>query len=135
MLVGMTSTVTPITTARSLRPAPTVRELEASLEAYFYQQVRLRGGMVDKIAPTRKGMPDRLVLLPGGRVYLVELKALDGRTSPAQDLYHQRAAALGTRVQLLVGRVGVDRWLRKVAVQPGEQADRLNPGRPRTPKP
>lgn len=123
------SNLTPLTAARSLRPAPSAHELEASLEAYFNRQVRLRGGIADKIAPTRKGLPDRLVLLPGGRVYLVELKAYDGRVSAAQALYHERAAALGTRVQLLVGRAGVDRWLARVAVQPDERKDQLNPGR------
>lgn len=124
-----TSNVTPISAARRARPAPSAHELEASLEAYFNRQVRLMGGIADKIAPTRKGLPDRLVLLPGGRVYLVELKAYDGRVSAAQALYHQRAAELGTRVQLLVGRGGVDAWLRKVAVQPGERREQINPGR------
>lgn len=137
----MPTTVTPISQAPSARRTASVydplaarrltrAELEASLEAHFYRQVRLLGGMVDKIAPTRKGMPDRLVLLPGGRVYLVELKADNGSTSPAQRLYHQRAAELGTRVQLLVGRSGIDAWLRTVAaVQPGEKRDQINPGR------
>lgn len=113
-----------------MRPAATVRELEASLEAYFYRQVRLRlGGRVEKIAPTTKGLPDRLVLLPGGRIYLVELKAVDGRTSAAQDLFHERAAELGTRVQLLVGRHGVDRWLLARGVDLDETHDSKQVGR------
>ena len=115
-----------------LRPAPTHKELEASLEAYFYRQVRLRlGGRVIKLAPTEKGVPDRLVLLPGGRVFLVELKALDGRTSAAQDLFHERAAELGTRVQLLVGRHGVDRWLLARGVDLDKSHDSTVKGRPR----
>ena len=94
------------------RPAPSRAELEASLEAHFNRQVRLRlGGRSVKLAPTEKGMPDRLVLLPGGRVYLVELKAIGGHTSAAQDLWHERAAALGTRVTTLTGRDQVDRWI------------------------
>lgn len=105
-----------------MRPAPTVHELEASLEAYFNKQVRLMGGRAVKLAPTEKGVPDRLVLLPGGRVYLVELKAVDGRVSAAQALWHERSAELGTRVQLLVGRAGVDRWLRKVGADLDGQA-------------
>lgn len=126
----MPTTPTPITSARSLRSAPPrLHELEASLEAHFNRQVRLMGGRATKLAPTEKGVPDRLVLLPGGRVYLVELKAVDGRVSAAQALWHERSAELGTRVQLLVGRAGVDAWLRKVAVQPGEKRDQLNPGR------
>lgn len=126
----MTSTNTTASVTH-LRPAPTRRELEASLEAYFYRMVRLRlGGRVIKMAPTEKGVPDRLVLLPGGRVYLVELKALDGRTSAAQDLFHERAAELGTRVQLLVGRHGVDRWLTARGVDLDTEHDSNRIGRP-----
>lgn len=94
------------------RPGPTRRELEASLEAYFYNQVRLRGGMVEKLISTRRGIPDRLVLLPGGHVFLVELKAWGGRTSAIQEAWHARAAELGTRVVVLEGRDAVDEWLR-----------------------
>jgi len=119
-LVGMTNqplaTVTPIRTVK-----PTYAELEASLEAHFYKQVRLLGGRVEKLAPTRKGIPDRLVLLPGGRIYLCELKATSGRVSAAQSLWHERAAELGTRVQLLIGRAGVDAWIR----EKGEEIDSL----------
>jgi hypothetical protein len=125
----MPTTPTPITSARSVRTAPPLaHELEASLEAYFNRQVRLLGGRATKLAPTEKGVPDRLVLLPGGRMYLVELKTTKGRTSAAQDLWHERAAALGTRVQLLVGRAGIDKWLQAVGTQPGEKKDQLNPG-------
>lgn len=94
------------------RPGPTRRELEASLEAYFYNQVRLRGGMVEKLISTRRGIPDRLVLLPGGHVFLVELKAWGGRTSAIQEAWHARAAELGTRVVVLEGRDAIDAWLR-----------------------
>lgn len=94
------------------RPGPTRRELEASLEAYFYNQVRLRGGMVEKLISTRRGIPDRLVLLPGGQMFLVELKAWGGRTSALQEAWHARAAALGTRVVVLEGRDAIDAWLR-----------------------
>lgn len=91
---------------------PSKQELEASLEAYFNRAVRLRcGGRMVKLAPTEKGVPDRLVLLPGGRMYLVELKTDVGRTSAAQDLWHERAADLGTRVWVLHGRREIDAWI------------------------
>lgn len=91
---------------------PTLTELESSLEAYFYKQVRLvLGGKVFKLAPTEKGLPDRLVLLPGGIKDLVELKAVTGRTSAAQDLMFSRMAELGSHVYVLTGREQVDRWI------------------------
>lgn len=136
-----TQTPTPISAARSNRGTAHVydplaarrltrAELEASLEAYFYRQVRLAlGGMVDKIAATRKGIPDRLVLLPGGRMYLCELKTEDGRVSAAQQLYHQRAAEVGTRVQVLVGRGGIDAWIKARGQELDGGPERTHPRR------
>ena len=125
-------TTTPHTNVLPFRPAPSRHELEASLEAYFNKRIRLMGGRAVKLAPTEKGLPDRLVLLPGGRVYLCELKADTGRTSAAQDLWHQRSAELGTRVQLLVGRAGIDKWLREKGAEIDPQpATRANTPRGR----
>lgn len=91
---------------------PSKKELEASLEAYFNRTVRLRlGGRTLKVMPTEKGAPDRMVLLPGGRIYLVELKTDTGKASAAQDLWHERAADLGTRVWVLHGRAEIDAWI------------------------
>jgi hypothetical protein len=48
---------------------------ESQLETYFVRVVRLvLHGKTFKMAPTVRGVPDRLVLLPGGVVELVELK-------------------------------------------------------------
>lgn len=89
-------------------------EVEASLEAYFRETVRRRlGGMVVKLAPTIKGIPDRMVLLPGGRIILVELKTTTGALSAIQLHRHDRLAELGTVVVTLAGRAEVDRWVDK----------------------
>lgn len=70
------------------------------------------GGETYKIAPLHAGNPDRLVMLPGGRMFLVELKAEGGALSPIQILWHERAAQLGTTVVVLTGTREVDEWLR-----------------------
>lgn len=89
--------------------------LEADLEAYFRKRVRALGGYTEKIVGvTGKGCPDRLVLLPGGRMYLVELKAETGRLEPLQKVWHMRASSLGTTVYVVVGREGVKMWLRRM---------------------
>lgn len=89
---------------------------ESDLEKKFHLAVRRDlGGKVFKLAPTVKGIPDRLVLLPGGEVHLVELKAADGTVSPAQRVWHDRAAALGTRVVVLYGWRDILGWLRRQA--------------------
>lgn len=84
--------------------------LERALERYFRQAVRDLGGRAYKLAPTDKGMPDRMVILPRLGIELVELKTETGRTSPAQDLWHARAASMGVYVTLLSGRAQIDAW-------------------------
>jgi hypothetical protein len=86
--------------------------LEAKLEDLFRRSVRgLLRGRTLKIVPTEKGAPDRLVLLPGGKMYLVELKTETGRLSPAQRLWHDRAGQLGIRVHVLYGEDELLRWV------------------------
>ena len=86
-------------------------ELERDLERYFYAAVLRAGGRAFKLTGT-KGIPDRLVLAPGGRVLLVELKTETGRREPAQ-----RALALKALLQqevavsVLYGRPDVDSWV------------------------
>lgn len=89
-------------------------KLEAQLEELFYKSVRrlLRGHAI-KLAPTRKGLPDRLVLLPGGRMELVELKTETGRLSPAQRLVHDQLAQVGILVTVLYGEDQLLAWVAK----------------------
>lgn len=87
--------------------------LEARLEAVFRSRVRQMGGMMIKLAPTVKGIPDRLVMLPGGRLYLVELKTSTGRLSPAQVEWHRRAKLLKVRVIVLSGLDQIESWVEK----------------------
>lgn len=93
--------------------------LEAKLETKFYDAVRktLRGRAF-KLAAIIKGTPDRLVLLPGGRIELVELKTDTGVVSPKQRHWHSQAALLGTKVHVIVGEAGLREW---VALRLAEQ--------------
>lgn len=86
---------------------------ESTVEARLRRGVQAIGGMSAKMAPTEKGIPDRLVLLPGGRVFLVELKAIGGRLSPSQKYWHQRAADRGVIVVVLTGPGEVDAWIKE----------------------
>lgn len=90
---------------------PTNAKLESSLEIFFRDQVRRLGGTAIKLVPVHKGIPDRLVLMPGGRVYFVELKAETGTVSSAQRLWHEKLRALGHNVSVVKGRAEVLVWL------------------------
>lgn len=85
--------------------------LEAALERRFTARVKAAGGLAFKLAPTVAGIPDRMVLGPGGRLWLVELKTETGKLSPIQELWHARAAELGHDVAVLYGREQVDAWV------------------------
>jgi len=103
--------------ANSPYGAPIV-ELEAKLESFFHREVRSRlGGMVVKLAPTTKGIPDRLVILPLGQMYLVELKTSKGKLSEMQMFVHSRIRSLGTEVVVLHGRGQILGWCHAKANQ------------------
>lgn len=104
--------------------------LEAQLEAVIQRRVRLAGGMIFKLAPTVKGMPDRLVVLPGGRMYLVELKTTSGKLSPAQlELHYRLRTRVGVEVVVLKGVDEIQAWLNDRAKD--FDPARRRPGRPR----
>lgn len=95
---------------------------EAALEAIFRALCRQQGCLVEKVAPTRRGMPDRIVLAPGGRIYLVELKRLGEKPTPIQEEWHKRAWVRGTRVVVLHGEEEIRQWASSVArPEPAEQ--------------
>lgn len=123
-----------MTTPTHTPPRPARAQLEASLEEYFRKVVRLKlGGKVIKIAPTERGLPDRLVLLPAGRVAYIELKTVTGRLSPAQEHIHEVFAALGHKVETLYGRGEIDAWvLRQFPTQ--KDVDRWAKTQPRAPR-
>lgn len=64
-----------------------------------------------KLAPTMAGFPDRMVLWPGGRIDLVELKTSTGRLRKIQKVWHHRAAKLGTDVKIIRGESELKHYL------------------------
>lgn len=90
-------------------------ELESSLEEYFRHRARLLGGYTIKLAPTERGIPDRLLMMPGSRMFLVELKADNGSLSPIQRHWHAKVLEhQGIRVHVLTGRDDVNSFLTAV---------------------
>ena len=58
---------------------------EKQLETQFTQAVSKAGGKAYKfVSPTTAGMPDRLVIFPGGKVGFIELKAPGKKPRPLQ---------------------------------------------------
>ena len=72
-------------------------QLEKDIEAKLRKLVESRGGLCLKwVCPGWVGVPDRIVLLPGGRVIFVETKRpKGGRLIPMQVWWQKKLTRLG----------------------------------------
>lgn len=72
-------------------------ELEKEIESKLVKMVKNHGGKCLKwVCPGWKGVPDRIILLPGGRVLFVETKRPKGGVlSAMQKKWHEWLRALG----------------------------------------
>ena len=75
---------------------------EKALEQKFVAGVRAAGGIAPKFtSPGFDGVPDRLALLPGGRMAFVEVKAPGEKPRPLQEARHRLLRRLGFKVYVL----------------------------------
>ena len=75
---------------------------ERQIEQKLAKAVKAAGGIALKFtSPGFDGMPDRLVLLPGGRMAFVEVKAPGKKPRPLQQARHRMLRRLGFRVYVL----------------------------------
>lgn len=82
---------------------------EKAIEQKFRKAVRESGGVAVKFtSPGLDGMPDRLALLPGGRMAFVEVKAPGKKPRPLQEARHRMLRRLGFLVYVLddEGQIG-----------------------------
>lgn len=77
--------------------------LERDIEQKLRCRVEAHGGLCLKwVCPGWAGVPDRIVLLPGGRVCFVETKRpKGGRLSALQRKWHEKLTAKGFRVYVV----------------------------------
>jgi len=89
-----------------------MKESEKNIERRLSHLVRKRGGWSIKLLPTFiTGLPDRMVLLPIGIMFFVELKSSGKEPTPAQYWVHKKLRGLGFRVFVIDSVVGVDEIL------------------------
>lgn len=75
---------------------------ESYIERVLKKKVEQAGGKALKfVSPGWAGAPDRLVLLPGGRLIFVELKAPGRKPRPLQLKRHEELRALGFDVVVI----------------------------------
>ncbi|NRT34528.1 hypothetical protein BJV38_002885 [Clostridium beijerinckii] len=75
---------------------------ESRIESYLKKQIEKIGGKAYKWNPIGViGVPDRMVLLPGGKVIFVELKAPGEKLRKIQEYRAKKLRKLGFKVECL----------------------------------
>ena len=70
--------------------------------------VREHGGLAPKFtSPGFDGMPDRIILFPGGRVAFAELKAPGRKPRPVQAARHELLRELGFKVYVIDNKTDI----------------------------
>lgn len=85
---------------------------ESSIEARLVKEVEKLGGLCWKfVSPGVAGVPDRLVLLPKGKIVFVELKAPGKKARALQEYRHKQLRKLGFKVEIIDSIEGVKRFI------------------------
>lgn len=73
--------------------------MESSLETSLRKAIAKRGGLALKLTSLSfTGLPDRLILLPGGKVIFLETKGVEKKPRVRQLVVQRQLEALGFRV-------------------------------------
>ena len=76
--------------------------LERQVEKALVSAIKKAGGIAPKLtSPGTAGMPDRIVILPGGHICFVELKAPGQQPRPIQLRQMARLTNLGCMVRTI----------------------------------
>ena len=85
---------------------------ESEIEKYLRERVEELSGKAYKfISPGNSGVPDRMICLPKGRIYFVELKTSGKSPRPLQLLQIKRLRELGFSVYVIDSKEKVDRLI------------------------
>lgn len=95
---------------------------EKAIEQKLVRAVKGRGGICPKlVSPGFDGMPDRIVLLPHGRMGFVEVKAPGEKPRPIQESRHRLLQRLGFKVYVLDGAEDIPRILDEIGESNGRR--------------
>lgn len=94
-----------------------MKKSESEIEAYLVKSVKNKKGLCMKwTSPGNAGVPDRIVIAPGGDIYFVELKAEGKRDnlSPLQKNFIQKLENLNCVVRVIASFQEVDEFIEEV---------------------
>jgi len=93
-----------------------MRYSEKLIEKKLREKIKQMGGLALKLESQHfTGLPDRMVLMPEGRIYFVETKSTGDKPRKRQLLVHQQLRDLGFSVDVIDDMEGLERFYGKVA--------------------
>lgn len=85
---------------------------ERDIEAHLVRRVKELGGVAYKFtSPANRGVADRVVCLPDGSTWFIEVKAPTGRLSPLQRHFRDEMTKLQQRYACLWSMKNVNDWI------------------------
>lgn len=88
--------------------------LEKDIEKHLREKVKdIKGKSWKWVSPGNAGVPDRIVMLPGGWIIFVELKASGKKSTPLQEVQQKRILDLGFEVLVLDSKEAIDDFIKQ----------------------
>lgn len=88
---------------------------EKLIERKLHDEVKKLGGLAVKVtSPAFTGLPDRMVLMPGGRIWYVELKSTGEKQSARQKFVTYQLRNLGFDVSVIDDEPELDEFLNHI---------------------
>ena len=86
--------------------------MEKNIEAHLVKRVKALGGVAYKFtSPAHRGVADRVVCLPDGQTWFVELKTEGGKLSPLQKVFAADMARMNQKYVCLWNKEQVDEFI------------------------
>lgn len=86
---------------------------EKLIERKLVGAVKARGGICVKFySAYQRGVPDRIILMPGGRIYFVELKSTGKKPTKLQQLFISKLELLGFVVVVVDTIAGLNEFIK-----------------------
>lgn len=90
---------------------------ESKIEKRLKKEIELIGGKALKfVSPGMSGVPDRIILLPHGRIVFIELKAPGKKPRPIQIKRIKELKDLGFDVRVIDSIKGVKDFIEEVVI-------------------
>jgi len=92
-----------------------IKKLEKQIENSLKRKIDNLGGLCLKWFSTFfTGMPDRIILMPGGKIWFVETKTAEGSLSERQKYVHKQLRKLGFRVWVVITNGDLEKLIKDI---------------------